>query len=201
MKITPDVFDAYLKCPTKCWLRSRGESPSGCTYPEWVKAQSQSYRMSETERLIAASPHDQVVHSPDAGNLKVAKWRLAANVPMQVKMDFCILESELHAVERLPAESRGKPAQFIPIRFVFSNKLSKDDKMLLAFDAFALARSLRRQVTHGRIIHGDNHTTSKIKTTPVDNEVRKKIERIAVLAVLTSVRPASAVSIWNGFPS
>jgi len=75
MKITPDVFDAYLKCPTKCWLRSRGESPSGCTYPEWVKAQSQSYRMSETERLIAASPHDQVVHSPDAGNLKGAKWR------------------------------------------------------------------------------------------------------------------------------
>ena len=37
MKITPDVFEAYLKCPTKCWLRSTGEPSAGATYPEWVK--------------------------------------------------------------------------------------------------------------------------------------------------------------------
>src|SRR6266852_3522164 len=135
MKITADLFEAYLKCPTKCWLRAAGESSAGSTYPEWAKTHSHSYRMDETERLFAASPNDQVAHSPDAGIVRAAKWRLASSVTLQVKTDSCVLESELHAVERLPAESRGKPAQFIPIRFVFSNKLSQDDKLLLAFDA------------------------------------------------------------------
>jgi hypothetical protein len=41
-------------------------------------------------------------------------------------MDSCVLESELHAVERVPAEGRGKLAQFIPIRFLFTSNLSKD---------------------------------------------------------------------------
>jgi hypothetical protein len=36
MKVTPDVFEAALKCPTKCWLRASGESSAGNTYAEWV---------------------------------------------------------------------------------------------------------------------------------------------------------------------
>jgi hypothetical protein len=44
MTITSDVLEAYLKCPTKCWLRSSGEPSAGATYPEWVKAQNDSYQ-------------------------------------------------------------------------------------------------------------------------------------------------------------
>ena len=31
MKITSDVFEAYLKCPTKCWLRATDEPSAGLT--------------------------------------------------------------------------------------------------------------------------------------------------------------------------
>jgi hypothetical protein len=80
MKITSDVFEAYLKCPTKCWLRSTGEPSAGGTYPEWVKAQNDSYRTTGTERLLAESPKDEVVLSPDMENVKGAKWRLASGL-------------------------------------------------------------------------------------------------------------------------
>jgi hypothetical protein len=83
MKITPDVFEAYLKCPTKCWLRATDEPSAGATYPEWVKAQNHSYRVSETRRLVAESPDDEVVISPDIKNFKAAKWRLASNLAVQ----------------------------------------------------------------------------------------------------------------------
>jgi hypothetical protein len=33
MKVTPDVLEAYLKCPTKCWLRTTNEPSAGATYP------------------------------------------------------------------------------------------------------------------------------------------------------------------------
>src|SRR5271165_6606401 len=112
MKITPDVFEAYLKCPTKCWLRATDEPSTGGTYPEWVKAQNHSYRVRETRRLLAEFPNNEVALSPDMKNLKAAKWRLASSLAVQAQMDSCALESELHALERVPAESRAKPTQF-----------------------------------------------------------------------------------------
>ena len=91
-----------------------------------------------------------------------------------------LLESRLHAVERVPSEGRGKPAQFVPIRFVFRNKLSKDDRLLLAFDALVLSQMLERKVSLGKIIHGDDHATLKVKTSALTGEVRKRLEKMAV---------------------
>ena len=42
-----DVFEAYLKYPVKCWLRSTGEISGGNIYSEWLKAQNESYRVNE----------------------------------------------------------------------------------------------------------------------------------------------------------
>ncbi len=53
MKITPDLFAAFLKCPTKCWLRAAGEAAGDNPYATWVKAQNESYRVTETRRLLA----------------------------------------------------------------------------------------------------------------------------------------------------
>ena len=146
-----------------------------------MKTQNDSYRTIGTERLLAESPKDEVVLSPDMENVKGAKWRLASSLAVQAQMDSYVLESELHAVERMPAEGQGKPVQFIPIRFLFTNKLNKDDKLLLALDALVLSKSLGRDVSVGRIIHGDDHATLKVKTSAMTSEVRKRIERIARL--------------------
>ena len=102
-----------------------------------------------------------------------------------------LLESRLHAVERVPSEGRGKPAQFIPIRFVFRNKLTKDDRLLLAFDALVLSQVLGREVSLGKIIHGDDHATLKVKTSALAGEVRKRLEKIA--ALLSSPAPPDLV--------
>jgi hypothetical protein len=41
--------------------------------------------------------------------------------------------------------------RILSIRFVLTNKLSKDDKLLLALDAFILSKSLRREISIGKI--------------------------------------------------
>ena len=181
MKITPDVFEAYLKCPTKCWLRSTGEPSAGATYPEWVKAQNDSYRKTGTERLLTDSPKDEVVFSPDMDNVKGAKWQFASGLAVQAQMDFYVLESELHAVERVSSEGGGQDAQFIPIRFTFTNKLYWDDKLLLAFDALVLSEMLCCDVSSGNIVHGDDHATRKVQTAALAGKVRKIIGKIAKL--------------------
>lgn len=81
----------------------------------------------------------------------------------------------------LTANGQGKPVQFIPIRFIFTNKVTKDDKLLLIFDALVLSEMLRREVRHAKIVHGDDYTTMMIRTSALAGEVRKlkgKIEKL-----------------------
>jgi len=80
MIITPSLFAAFLKCPTKCWLWANSETPSGNTYAEWVQSQNESFRATETERLLADTPPAESARSPSADSLKSGKWRLAVDV-------------------------------------------------------------------------------------------------------------------------
>ncbi len=41
MKITSSLFEAGLKCTTKCFLRSFGETGTGNAYADWVLTQAQ----------------------------------------------------------------------------------------------------------------------------------------------------------------
>src|SRR5215472_10985368 len=99
MKISSDLFNAFLKCPTKCWLRAAGEAASGNAYAEWVKSENGSYHATEIERLLSETPKGQVAVSPPLENPKATKWRLAANLAVHAPMNTHVVKSELHAVE------------------------------------------------------------------------------------------------------
>jgi len=212
MKISSDLFEAFLKCPTKCWLRFTSEPTAGNAYVEWVQAQNESYRADAAQRLMADVPANECDVAPLVENLKTAKWRVAVDVPARIELgsnrgdetqtsphenshsllkSAATIETCLHAVERIPSAGRGQPAQFVPIRFIYRNKLTKDDKLLLAFDAFMLSETLGRAVSHGKIIHGDDHATLKMKTPALAGEVPKRLGKIT--ALLASPTPPDLV--------
>ena len=91
------------------------------------------------------------------------------------------LESRPQVIERITSEGRGRTAQFIPYRFEFANKLTKQHKLLIAFDALLLSEAIGREVTLGKIMHGDNRVTLKVKTPALASEVQKLIKDITVL--------------------
>jgi predicted RecB family nuclease len=227
MKITSGLFETYLKCPMKCWLRATGEPGTGHPYSEWVKSQEKSFRVTETDRLCAESLDGESARALCPDRLKTGKWRLGIDVmvvtpnlprisrrkeartsvvhqstlssqpsnqslvisaapsdgedsPSAIHGPQFVLESLLHAVERLPF-GRGRSAQIIPIRFVFFNKLSEDDRLLLAFDAWVLSAALGREIAVGKIIHGDDHAALKVKTAALAGDVRRRLQKIAAL--------------------
>jgi hypothetical protein len=49
--ITPQLFEAYLKCPTKSFLRSLGETGSGNPYAEWISTRNTLYARKGIKRL------------------------------------------------------------------------------------------------------------------------------------------------------
>lgn len=178
MLITSDLFEAYLKCQTKCFLRSLGETATENGYSDWVRAQQASYRCEEIKRLIQKSSQTEcVTRSIDREEVQSAKWRFAVETTARAQN----LESTIDVVERLTSEGQDKLDLFIPIRFTFANKLHKDAKLVLAFDAFVLSELLRREVGLGKIIHGDDRTTLRVKTADLVSEVRRLTEKISAL--------------------
>ena len=129
-----------------------------------MKSQTASYVATQTARLVSESPKDESAVSPALENFKGGGWRLATGMVVRAELNTYTLESKLHAIERIPPEGRGRPAKFVAMRFIFTNKLGRDDKLLLAFDALVLSEAVGREVDVSRIIRSDDRTTSKVKT-------------------------------------
>ena len=128
------------------------------------------------------TPQGERVTSPALEDLKQAKWRLALNVLAGTEA----LESRIHALERVPSPTQGKAAQFVPIRFVPKDKLGREDKLRLGFDALALSATLGRKIDCGKIVHGDERTAVKVKIDGLAGDVRKLTEKAAALLSSTS---------------
>ena len=71
MIISCQLFEAYLLCPLKCWLRSRAEPVTGNKYAEWTQAYKEAYQKGTLrEKLFGAgrarlaAPHPAVQYRP-----------------------------------------------------------------------------------------------------------------------------------------
>jgi len=181
--ISSHHFEAYLECPTKCWLRAQNEASTGNVYAEWARAQNETYRKEWLERRVAiVAEADRILSPTFEADRKEATWRFAVDIRVQADD----LECRIPAAERVRSAGRGRRVQFIPYRFEFSNKLTKQHKLMVAFDAVVLSEAIGRDIRLGKIIHGDRFATLNVKTSSLISEVRMRIKSCAALVANTS---------------
>ena len=106
MPITSHLFEAYLKCSTKCFLRSRGETATENSYANWVRTQQLSYTFEGINQLVKGFTKDEVItNTIDSKETQSPKWRLAIQTIAHTRN----LESIIHAVEhRTPEGERNR---------------------------------------------------------------------------------------------
>src|SRR3989442_945645 len=110
MLVTYRLFEAYLKCPTKCFLRSADETAPENSYAEWIRLEHESYRSEGIKHLMSGVPQDAISFDQfDSKNLRLAGWHLAANQIARTSH----LESNIHVVERV---SRGVRNNFAELK-------------------------------------------------------------------------------------
>src|SRR5262245_44148487 len=178
MIVSSQLFEAYLECDTKCWLRARAEPSTGNTYAEWARLKNKTYCEDGRKRLLAMFPENgRGIAPPISSYAKTAIWRVATDVCLQTND----LESRLQAIEKMSPQGQARFVQFIPYRFQFTNKLTKNDKLSLAFDALVLSEAMGCDVSFGKIMHGEGHATFKVKLPSLVSTVRKEITGLAAL--------------------
>jgi diacylglycerol kinase family enzyme len=77
MTITSQLFEAYIKCPTKCFLKGRGEVGTGNAYAGWVREQNVLYRSEGTKRMTRGNVCECINGTSEAVKLKSPHWHLA----------------------------------------------------------------------------------------------------------------------------
>jgi hypothetical protein len=154
--VTSQLFESYLACPTKCYLQSVGEVPAGSDFTIWSETRYESYRFEGLQRLTA--DHSQTINGgeQDPRHWKHALWHFAFNQIVRAQN----YEAHLYAIQRVQLEGSVQSSQFIPVRFVPANKLSRSDKLMAGFDAFVLAKALGTRIGMTKIIHGDTRAGS-----------------------------------------
>jgi predicted RecB family nuclease len=179
--ITSRLFEDYLKCPTKCSLEAHGAAASTDSYADWFRSQNDSYRETYFRQLMATpSPEVLAAGASAPAHLKSATRQLVRNLTVRARN----LESNVQAVELFPPVHRGAPAQFIPVRHTFANKVGTDDRLVLAFDAFVLSELLGQTAKFGKFIHGYGYFSLKVRLPKLISRVRSLIAEIE--AVLSS---------------
>src|SRR6266480_760303 len=110
MNITEDIVEAFLKCPTKCFLRSRGESGTGNAYAAWARTKNDVFRIEGTKRLEpGVAPDECAIGTKVMGSLKPAQWHLGIYFAVQSQN----LQCSCQVMEQIPAAGRGRTAQFV----------------------------------------------------------------------------------------
>ena len=131
MKLTSSLFGAYLKCPTKCFLWSRGETGTENAYGHWARRQDEFYQREAGRHMRTECPDDELLINPiGADSLKTSNWRWALDLNAETKQG----SFSVQALRRDASRAEEIPAAIVPIHFVFRNKLTIHDEMLLTFD-------------------------------------------------------------------
>jgi hypothetical protein len=98
--VTSRLFEAYLACPTKCFLRSIGEMATGNDFTIWSEARGESYRREGAKRLMAGRPPEFNVVLAEMDELKKEQWHFAIDRVARAEN----LEASLQLVQRMPPE-------------------------------------------------------------------------------------------------
>ena len=177
MAISSDIFESYLQCATKGWLRANNEVGGDNLYPSWQKQRFEAYRSEGISRWTGKLQQSEIVVNPVSVNKKTALWKCAVDCNAACSDK----SSRIQIVERIEANDPEKRVQFVPVRFIPNNKITKIDRLMVAYDAVALSESLRTDVGFGMLIHGDTYSTLKVKTPVLVLEVKKVVGKLSTL--------------------
>jgi hypothetical protein len=73
MIISAPIFEAYIKCPYKCWQFCLGEKGEENVYLDFIRMQNHAYRTAGLEKLIVKFQGSEYVALPSAPvNIKTA---------------------------------------------------------------------------------------------------------------------------------
>ena len=158
----------------RSYLKANSISGSPPELGGWQQRMTEKYREEWYEQLRSSSSAEWCSGTPDLRSLKSRHYQLI--------FDFVValdeIDVRLDALMLARSGSAKLECPYIPVRFVPAERLSTNDKLLLAFDAFAFSQAYGKMPRAGRIIHGGNHAVVNLPLSVLLRKVQKVLRAI-----------------------
>lgn len=163
MVVSDQVFDAYLKCKIKAYqlfFADPGRVRSPDSLSEWQRQVNDDYCREYVKHLVSENPNVCLNGATTNSELKTRDYQWFVGPEISTGD----LVSNIPLLENLSCKSvRAKGNGCIPIRIFSSEKVHKDQKQLLAFDALVLGKATGHFPTAGKIVHGRQQIVTRVK--------------------------------------
>jgi predicted RecB family nuclease len=186
MQITEDIFRAFLQCETKAYLKSSGTVGLHREFSDWEQTRVKNYKQQCCNHLRSHFLEEEcLVSTALPQGLEKRKYHLVIGFEVSAQG----LQAHIHALERIPSPARTKHHPYIPLRFVPNEKITRQDKLLVAFDALALSIASGKQPPFGKIIHGSKQTAVKVNLDGLMEMAQSMVGKIAALQASRTTPP------------
>jgi predicted RecB family nuclease len=173
--ITNETFVSFLHCKRKAFLRAAGVTGQPPDIQMTLLDLGKVYQRQALEAFLRGSCADRVAYEPPS--LKKA-LRKRPQLIVNVNVETDGLSSLIQIAEQIGRTARRGTPVYAPILFVLSETVSRADKLLLAFNALALALVQGVLAPTGKIVHGSSYRVLKCKLEPLVREARKLVVQI-----------------------
>ena len=174
MIITTNIFESYLNCKYKIYLRLRGETTLASEFDlvqrGWVDRYKDSALQTLRDRYHLDSDHSLSSCQNDLGN--------GAPALFKCRLKSAKIECQCDLLEKVQGESDTYPLLYIPIRIIPSEKIFKTDQLVLGFCGLVLGEIQGVFPSSGKIVHGHSLKTHRVKLDEWTASARDIIEEI-----------------------
>jgi len=174
--ISRDLFFDFLQCKYKAYRKLKGESGQQSDYERLQVRLANDYRSRAEEHLLQSYCTAETSQSPDslAGAMKHG-YPLITNVLASVGNMSMHFDALLRTTKRFSS----LVSEYTPVLFLYTEKTSKLDKLLLAYSGLILGRLQGRDVTFGRNVRGEQFALSKVQLTKLFPTVDQVVQELA----------------------
>jgi predicted RecB family nuclease len=175
--VTDGVFDAFVKCRYKAYLKRQGEAGPASDDDRARSRSAAEYRRRAIESIRRAHGPEATVRDP----LSVAAAvRDGATLILDAEVGDGTVSCRLDAV--VPRRGRTAGRACLPVLFSPPEKVAAADRLRLAFRAAALASALGTAPKRGQIVHGPALTTTGVDLVRLAGPVRTAVGEIRALS-------------------
>jgi predicted RecB family nuclease len=178
MLITDEILAAYLKCETKAYLKVLSTVATDSEFADWQSELLSRFKQYGIAQLQHNLKQDEYfAGAPTFEVIRSGRFSLLTDCSLTAQN----LRSTIHALERIVLKDSPRKYGYAPTRFTPNERITKDDKLLLAFDALILSSVTGQRPSFGRLVHGSSYKSIRIKMADLLDSAKELVGRISLL--------------------
>lgn len=172
MIINNEIFESFINCKYKAYLKLSGTSGNISEYEIMQNEIRVLYKMGALKNILSAYKEKEILNNTDL-NSAIEDGKKAI-VNAHVNCDG--LQSYCDLMEKISGKSDLGLFHYVPFVFIAKEKVSKEDKLMLAYNGLVIGYMQNRQPKYGEVIYGKPFKRTKINLDGKLNIVMKLID-------------------------